>query len=162
MRIDVEKFGFNYFLSDKVKVNDLEVSARKFGGATKIVEKDYTYSNIAKDNYITLTNDNRISVFIPSTINIDNKIDNSKTVLSVGNKIFQKYKKISEVYNAVGSWFSDTLNKVVIEEITLLTIRLDKVTSKDIEFFQKLANYIKIELMQENVSISINDSLAII
>ena len=54
------------------------------------------------------------------------------------------------------------MQKVVIEDITIIEIDLQKVTELDIKFFQKLALEIKKVMNQEGVSFTINNALAIV
>ena len=62
----------------------------------------------------------------------------------------------------MGSWYSDDLKKVIIEDITIITMRIDQLTERDIKIFIELANYIKQEMSQEGVSMAINTALAIV
>ena len=54
------------------------------------------------------------------------------------------------------------MNKVVYDNITIVSVSLNSVNENDIKNFVTLAQYIKSEMSQEGVSISINKSLAII
>ena len=75
MLINSKKFNFSFFLSDSKKVNSLEEGARFYGGATQF--DDGIYSNYQKSEYININeNNNSISLFIPSTVDIDKHIDN--------------------------------------------------------------------------------------
>ena len=65
-------------------------------------------------------------------------------------------------YKTMGSWYSDDNKKVIIEDITIVTLKLDQLTETDIQIFIDLANWIKKEMNQEGVSIAINTALAIV
>jgi len=150
-------------MSDRKKVDSLQTGAIENGGATKF--DDAIYSNIEGNNFIELKEkNNQISIFIPSTMDINNKIDNQYYIKKSINYL-EKYYSISnnlKYYKTTGSWFSDSLNKVIIEEITIVTLNLIELNEMDINIFITLASMIKSEMNQEAVSIAINESLAII
>lgn len=54
------------------------------------------------------------------------------------------------------------MNKTIIEDIAIVSIDTNDITNDDINFFNNLANEIKLNRSQEAVSIFFNDSLAII
>ena len=161
--IDSKKFNFSFFLSDRKKVNSLEAGAIENGGATKF--DDAIYSNIAKNEYIKLNEkNNNISIFIPSTIDINKNIDNEYYIEKSINYLKRYYNITNNLkyYKTSGSWFSESLNKVIIEDITIITLQLIELNETDINIFISLANMIKNEMKQEGVSIAINKSLAIV
>ena len=162
MLINAKKFNFNFFLNNRKKVNSLEEGARLYGGATQF--DDGIYSNIAGREYIKINeNKNSISLFVPSTVNVNNYVDNSYYVKYCYNKIKGLYSNNNiKYYDTKGSWFSDDLQKVVIENITIITLDTETKTEKDIYNFIQLANWIKKEMHQEGVSIAINAALAIV
>jgi len=162
MLINSKKFNFQFFLSNNKKVASLEEGARLYGGATQF--EDGIYSNIAGSEYIKINeNKNNISLFVPSTININKYINNSYYVNYCYNKIKSLYSNNNiKYYDTKGSWFSEDLQKVVIEDITIITLELNTITEVDIINFINLAAWIKQEMQQEGVSIAINTALAII
>ena len=162
MLINSKKFNFSFFLSDRKKVNSLEEGARIYGGATKF--DDAIYSNIAGNEYITINeNKNNISLFVPSTVNVNRQVNNSNVVTYCYNKLQLLYNNNNiKYYDTMGSWFSDDLQKVIIENITIITLELNTITEADIYNFIHLSNWIKKDMSQEGVSIAINTALAII
>lgn len=152
---------FNFFLGGRIKVTNLSSGAKLYGGATKL--DDSIYSNIESDNFIRLydNKENRMSLVVPSTLDIDSKIDNMTYVNKYFNLLAQKYDKI-ELLKTQGSWYSDDLCKTVIEDVTLLTIVSKNASENDIMYLKQLAEEIKFDMNQEGVSIFINDSLAIV
>lgn len=163
LKIDSNKFNFNFFLSDRKKVDSLEAGAIENGGATKF--DDSIYSNIEKSKYIRLNEkNNNISIFIPSTMDINKNIDNEYYITKSITYLKRYYSITSNLkyYKTIGSWFSDSLKTVVYDNITIITLQLNELTETDINIFIALANIIKIEMSQEGVSIAINNSLAII
>jgi hypothetical protein len=165
-KISSKLFNFSFFLSGKKIVTDLESAAIQYGGATKNYYTDEIYSNVAGNEFIEVNAmKNTISLFIPNTFNISEKANQSligKVISYCAFKIKEKYKDIPFIEKAIGSWYSEDLQQVIYDNIILLNIHMDKLTKYDINFFIILANYVKREMKQEGVSISINDALAIV
>ena len=162
LKINSKKFNFSFFLSDRKKVNSLEEGARLYGGATQF--DDGVYSNYPKNEYIKINeNKNSISLFIPSTVNIDKHINNNYYVNYCYNKIKSLYSNNNiRYYDTKGSWWSNDKNDIVKEDITIITVDAETITENDIYNFIQLANWIKKEMSQEGVSIAINTALAIV
>lgn len=162
MLINSKKFNFSFFLSNRKKVKSLEEGAIKYGGATKF--DDAIYSNIAGNEYITLNEtNNTISLFVPSTIDVNKKADNTEQVNYCIRQLKRYYNNANiKYYDTKGSWWSDDLQKIVIENITIITLELNTITEADIINFIELGNWIKKEMKQEGVSITINAALAIV
>lgn len=162
VKIDSKKFNFSFFLSNRKKVSSLKKGARLYGGATQY--NNGIYSNIAGDDFIRISEtDNTISIFIPSTTDIDKKTDNSEMTQYIIRQLERVYNADDIIYyDAKGSWYSDSLNQVIIEDITIVSVNVVTITEKDINLFIQLANYIKKEMQQEGVSIAINTALAIV
>ena len=155
--------GVEFFLGGMEKVDNLEIGAQKNGGATLF--KDGVFSNYdnGENNIIIDSNKNTISIIIPSTIDVDKEIDNKKYVEYYSN-IIKNYAKFKNVffYNSIGSWFSDDLNKVVIEKNTIITIEVNDLTIKDIMFMINLGKIVKKDMTQEAISVIINNALCLV
>jgi hypothetical protein len=92
----------------------MENSAKSFGGATKM-ENGVIYSNFQLNEYIDINSKNDISLYIPSTINIDknaNKMLIKDILTNVCLKLISKYKSIPSISKSVGSWYSNELEKI--------------------------------------------------
>ena len=157
-------FGFNYFLGGFAIVENLIDGALKHGGATML--NDRIISNIEADDFIHVMENNSISVYVPSTTAVDNVVDNAVYVEKVVQAIKEEYKLDSldslEFYNTKGSWYSDDMQKVVIEDITVVTFYSPVLEKSDVEFFISIAELLKREMSQEGVSLSFNNALAIV
>ena len=155
--------GIKFFLGGIEKVNSLEIGARKNGGATLF--KDGVYSNYdnGENNIIIDSKKNTISIIIPSTIDADKEIDNKKYV-NYYSSIIKNYAKFKNVffYNSCGSWYSDNLNRVLIEKNTIITIEVDDLTSKDIMFMINLGKIVKKDMTQEAISVIVNNALCLV
>jgi len=159
--INSAKFNFQFFLSNSKIVTSLEEGAKKFGGATKF--ENEVYSNFEGDENIRITNNNKLSVFIPDTINVNEKTDNEKYIKYAIKYIQENFNNDNVTfYKTIGSWFSDDLQKVVYDNITIISFETELLTEKEIEKMVILAKYIKYEMKQEAVSININSALCLI
>ena len=163
LKINSNKFNFQFFLSNNKKVDSLESGATEHGGATQF--ENGIYSNIEGSNFIELKkSDNEISIFIPSTLDVKNKINNEMYIKKSINYLERFYSITNNLkyYKTSGSWFSEDNNKVIVEEITIVTLKLNELTESDIQIFSELASIIKKDMKQEGVSIAIHTALAII
>lgn len=162
MKINSKLFDqISFFLSGITKVENLNVGAVQFGGATAL--HDGIYSNIQKDNFITINkSNNQLSVFIPSTISADKQVNNSYFIKKYYDIIEANYNGTITALKTNGSWYSEDMNKVIIENITILSLNIKNVTQKDITFFLELGKQVKREMSQEAVSVTINTCLALV
>jgi hypothetical protein len=152
----------SFFLSNKTLVNSLDEGAKKFGGATKI--ENTIYSNIEGDNNIKVNdNQNTISLFIPSTIDADSKIDSTEYVTKYYNYIQNHFNNSDIIlHNTNGAWYSDDMQKTIIEDITIIEVVTNKSTQQDINYMLNLGLAVKEDMSQEAVSVTINNSLALV
>lgn len=156
-------FDFSFFYSGSIEVTSLTEGAELYGGATQLRDGSI-YSNIEKDEFISINEGlNTMSIYVPSTIDINVPIDNRPYVEDVLNKMLERYP-LNDLFvaNTSGSWYSDELGEVVIEDITIAEMHFDTLTELDVFFFKKIAETIKEEMRQSGVSLQINDSLAIV
>ena len=155
--------GVEFLLGGMEKVDSLEIGAQKNGGATLFKEGVFSNYDNGENNIIIDSKKNTISIIIPSTIDVDKEIDNKEYVKYYSN-IIKNYAKFKNVffYNSIGSWFSDDLNKVIIEKNTIITIEVDDLTSKDIMFMINLGKIVKKDMTQEAISVIINNALCLV
>ena len=152
----------SYFLSNKKSVSSLDAGAKRFGGATKI--ENTIYSNIKGSNNLKVNdNQNSISLFIPSTINADEKIDNSEFVEKYFNYIENHFNNANIIVRKTnGAWYSDDMRKTIIEDITIIEVNTVKLNRSDISYMLNLGLGVKKEMNQEAVSVTINKSLCLV
>ena len=155
--------GIEFFLGGIEKVDSLEIGAKKNGGATLFKNGVYSNYDNGKNNIIIDSKKNTISIIIPSTIDADKEINNKKYV-EYYSSIIKNYAKFKNVffYNSCGSWFSDNLNKVIIEKNTIITIEVNDLTIKDIMFMINLGKIVKKDMTQEAISVIINNALCLV
>ena len=161
MLLNSKKFKqISFFLANRKEVNSLEEGAKLYGGATLLNGK--FYSNYDDGDFIKLLEGkNSISIIIPSTLDADIEIDNSEYVTKYLSILNKEYEKIT-VSNSVGSWYSDDLNKVIIEKNTIITINSENLSVEDINSMLNLAILIREDMKQEAVSVLVNNSLCIV
>ena len=155
--------GIEFFLGGMEKVDSLEIGAQKNGGATLFKEGVFSNYDNGENNIIIDNKKNTISIIIPSTIDADKEINNKKYVEYYSN-IIKNYAKFKNVffYNSIGSWFSDDLNRVIIEKNTIITIEVNDLTIKDIMFMINLGKIVKKDMTQEAISVIINNALCLV
>ena len=167
MKINTSKYGFNFFLSGKVKVSNLEEAAKQHGGATQNFDTDEMYSNIPDNQFIELKNGkelNTLSVFIPSTDGTYAAADRKKVkkvVSAVIQRVYRKYEAVPTIEKGLGSYQADD-GGIAYDNLIIASVHIEDVSESDIKFFVSLGKYIKRELHQESVSIGINTALALI
>jgi len=170
MKIDSKKFSFSFFLSDKIKVNDLDQAARQHGGATHNIDDNEMFSNVPGSEFIDIKEGelNTLAVYIPDTTSINKAISKEKhqeIVYQIVHKIYDKYgsKGITPYYEkGLGSWYSEELQQVVYDNIIIASVHLEEVKPTDIRFFIGLARFIKKQMKQEAVTVVINTALGLI
>ena len=163
MLINNKKFNqISFFLSGNVEVKDLRIGAIMHGGATLF--DGVPYSNIEGSSYFTVNEGkNVIRILVPTTVNIDQQINNKTFVDKYLSIILNNYRfKDIKTYETTGSWYSEELQKVVFDNSTVIEINMEKIDEKIINYFLDLGLKIKSEMTQEGVSVFINKSLAIV
>ena len=92
---------------------------------------------------------------------LNKMIDNTEYVSKYLSILNKEYKNIT-IYNSMGSWYSDDLNKVIIEKNTIITINSNNLIAEDINSMLNLGILIRDDMRQEAVSVLVNDSLCIV
>lgn len=164
MLINNNKFNqITFFLSGNVEVKDLRTGAIMHGGATEF--NGIPYSNVQGSSYFTVNEaeENVIRILVPTTVNVDQQINNKSFVDKYLSMIKNSYNfKDIKTYNTVGSWYSEELEKVVYDYSTVIEISMKKIDKNIINYFLDMGLKIKSDMTQEAVSVFINKSLAIV
>jgi hypothetical protein len=167
MKMNTSKYGFSFFLSGRVPVTNLEQAAKQYGGATHNYDTDEMFSNIPGGEFIQLRSGkqlNTLSVFIPSTDGTYAAADNEKikrVISTIISKVYKRYEAVPTIEKGIGSWQADD-GGIAYDHLTITSVHIETVTETDIRFFVRLGLYIKRELKQEAVTITINDALALV
>lgn len=122
-----------------------------------MVKNGKSNMELLKSKNMALTE--RVAIYVPSTLNIDNNIDNSIYVNEVTSKLCKLFGGATS-YNARGSWFSDELNKVITENVTIVYSNCNTAQLEN-NIFQvwDIANDLKDAMAQECISLEINGDL---
>ena len=156
--------GVEFFLGANKIVESLEIGAKHYGGATKFNNGIYSNYDNGKNSIEVDTKCNTLSIIIPSTIDVDKEIDNAEYA-GYYRKIVNNYFNSARIdtYKSIGSWYSEDLNKVVIEKNAIITAKVDReITNKDIQFMLNLGKIVKKDMTQEAVSVLINEALCLV
>lgn len=152
-------FKGSFILDSRVPVDSLEDGAKTYGGATQLGV--YTYSNIDSGQPIELNEEcNIYGIIVPSTINVNEVIDNEEYVQYVNRKM--SIIANTEVYAGAGSWYSSDLNEVIVENNNIVTMITDMEPSIVLQYMRLIALNLKDMMSQEGVSIIVNDGLVIV
>lgn len=144
----------NYFyLMNSKQIKEEEITS----GATKFNNKWVT--NYQESDTIEIKDNNELSIYVPSTIDIDKINENiNKTIEEIKSKI----KEATKDYKTNGAWRTEE-GTIVFEEITILSIDVNKENFENkLNEFIAIAEGMKIDLKQEGISIGINNGLMII
>lgn len=151
----------NFFLNGRIEVKTLQEGALLYGGATEINNK--IYSNIETNStVIEPLKDNTLSVFIPSTLEVNSNIDNSIYVQYYKNIVEKEFKTKCKIDTARGSWFSEDNKEVVLEDITILSFNKSIIDKNIVNKLLSIGLMVKKDMRQEGVSCNVNNTLLIV
>ena len=146
-----------YYLTNNKTINkeDIDVGATWYNGKWITNHTEATEINVQKRN--------KISIYVPSTIDV-NKVNGNFENLTKDTikKLQENFNKNVQRYNTQGAWKSEDGN-IVYEDINILTIEeTEENFENTLNYFISLANQFKKDLSQEGISIGINEGLLII
>ena len=146
-----------YYLANNKTINkeDIDVGATLFDGEWKTNYTEATEINVQKNN--------KISIYVPSTIDV-NKVNPNFENLTKDTikKLQENFNKNVKRYSTQGAWKAEDGN-IVYEDINVLTIEeIEENFENTLNYFISLAKQFKKDLSQEGISIEINEGLLII
>lgn len=148
--------NYYYLANNKtINKNQIDVGATWFDGKWITNHTEATEINVQKRN--------KISIYVPSTIDV-NKVNPNFENLTQDTikKLQENFNKNVQRYNTQGAWKSEDGN-IVYEDINILTIDATEENFEGtLRYFVQLAKQFKKDLSQEGISIGINDGLLII
>lgn len=101
---------------------------------------------------------NRVAIYIPSTVNVNQAIENSCYVNIIAEKLSDIFGGATAI-EASGFWISDKIG-LVAEKITIVYAFCDYETlEKHEKTIVTLCNWLKSELTQEAISLEYNNEL---
>ncbi|WP_440970235.1 DUF3574 domain-containing protein [Peribacillus frigoritolerans] len=101
--------------------------------------------------------DNVVKIYVPSTYNIDQPIDNSKYV----DQSLEKFSNMfggATSYDGTGAWIGDN-EKLVKEKVTIVYSFTEKLDKNKINEVVAYAKNLKKEMKQSSVSIEVNGKM---
>lgn len=102
--------------------------------------------------------DNKIRLFIPSTYDIDKKIDNKNIVKKI-RKRFSILFGGSTIFNGIGSYVIDD-QKEIVEDVKIIEAFASDIDLKNnIDKVLKLSKNLKKELKQDSVALEVNGKM---
>lgn len=146
-----------YYLANNKTINKEEIDV----GATLFEGKWIT--NYTEASEINVQKNNKISIYVPSTIDVNKVNKNFENLTQDTIKKLQKnFNKNVQRYNTQGAWKAEDGN-IVYEDINILTIEeTEENFENTLNYFISLAKQFKKDLSQEGISIGINEGLLII
>ena len=146
-----------YYLANNKTINkeEIDVGATLFDGKWITNHTEATEINVQKRN--------KISIYVPSTIDVNKVNENFENLTKdTIKKLQENFNKNIQRYNTQGAWKSEDGN-IVYEDINILTIEeIEENFENTLNYFISLANQFKKDLSQEGISIGINEGLLII
>ena len=146
-----------YYLANNKTINkeEIDVGATLFDGKWITNHTEATEINVQKRN--------KISIYVPSTIDVNKVNENFENLTKdTIKKLQENFNKNVQRYNTQGAWKSEDGN-IVYENINILTIEeIEENFENTLNYFISLANQFKKDLSQEGISIGINEGLLII
>lgn len=99
-----------------------------------------------------------VAIYVPSTMHIDQAVDNTKELDKVIGELSSKYGGCT-CTKAQGAWYSPTRQGIVREEVTIVRSNIAQATADDFEFMKRLALDLKDAMKQESVTVEINGNM---
>ena len=146
-----------YYLSNNKTIDKKDID----NGATLFEGKWVT--NHTETSEINIQKSNKISIYVPSTIDVNKVNENFENLTQdTIDKLKKDFNTDVQRYNTQGAWKSED-KKLVYEDINILTIDATEENFEEtLNYFIELANQFKKDLTQEGISIGINNGLLII
>lgn len=146
-----------YYLAEGKQIKQEEIGS----GATKFNGQWVT--NYNESNEIIANNTNKLSIYVPSTIDINKVNDNFEQLTNdTIKKLKNELNTNVERYDTQGAWKTEE-GSIVYEDINILSIEAtEENLENNLNYFIGLAKQFKKDLAQEGISIGINNGLLII
>ena len=146
-----------YYLKDNKVINKKDINYEATWFDCKCI------TNHTEATEINVQKRNKISIYVPSTIDV-NKVNTNFENLTQDTikKLQENFNKNVKRYNTQGAWKAEDGN-IVYEDINILTIEeTEENFEGTLRYFVQLAKQFKKDLSQEGISIGINNGLLII
>ncbi|WP_225985489.1 DUF3574 domain-containing protein [Priestia endophytica] len=137
--------------------NDAENSVTKETEETQVRESTKTQvqePSVLKDQFYL---DNVVKIYVPSTYNIDEPIDNKKYVDQSLEKFSNMFGGATSV-DGTGAWIGDN-KKLVKEKVTVVYSFAEKLDKDKMNKVVEYAKHLKNDMKQSSVSLEINGKM---
>ena len=106
-------------------------------------------------NSISYDMDNKVSVYVPSTVNVNKRVNNSKQVLSVIKQMSLLFGGATS-YKCTGGWVADS-GEIVTEQVNIVYSFCDKQSlHNNLAKVINICQQIKKDMAQEAVTLEVN------
>ena len=106
-------------------------------------------------NAISYDMDNKVSIYVPSTVNVNQRINNNKQVLSIIKQMSLLFGGATS-YKCTGGWVADN-GDIVTERVNIVYSFCDKKSLQDnLSKVINICQQIKKDMQQEAVTLEIN------
>jgi len=112
-------------------------------------------------NAISYDMDNKVSIYVPSTVNVNQRINNNKQVMAIIKKLSLLFGGATS-YKCTGGWVADN-GDIVTEKVNIVYSFCDKKSlNNNLANVINICQQIKKDMKQEAVTLEINGKAAFI
>lgn len=112
-------------------------------------------------NAISYDMDNKVSIYVPSTVNINKRINNDKQVMAIIKKMSLLFGGATS-YKCTGGWVAEN-GEIVTERVNIVYSFCDKKSlNNNLANVINICQQIKKDMKQEAVTLEINGKAAFI
>ena len=106
-------------------------------------------------NVLSYNMDNKVSVYVPSTVNVNKRIDNKKQVMAIIKQMSLLFGGATS-YECVGGWVADN-GDIVTEQVNIVYSFCDKKSlNNNLANVINICQQIKKDMKQEAVTLEVN------
>ncbi len=106
-------------------------------------------------NVISYDMENKVSIYVPSTVNVNQRINNKKQVMAIIKQMSLLFGGATS-YKCTGGWVADN-SDIVTEQINIVYSFCDKKSLKDnLSKVINICQQIKKDMKQEAVTLEVN------
>ena len=112
-------------------------------------------------NVLSYDMDNKVSIYVPSTVNVNKRIDNNKQVMAIIKQMSLLFGGATS-YKCTGGWVADN-GDIVTEQVNIVYSFCDKQSlHNNLTKVINICQQIKKDMKQEAVTLEINGKAAFI
>ena len=112
-------------------------------------------------NVISYDMENKVSIYVPSTVNVNQRINNNKQVMGIVKQMSLLFGGATS-YKCVGGWISDS-GDIVTEKVNIVYSFCDKKSlQNNLSKVINICQQIKKDMKQEAVTLEVNGKVTFI